>query len=158
MRLAYTGRPYNGIVEVCSIGYRLRGHRDQITSIRFLSTNKDQQTTSSVGYGFLLTSSKDTLVKLWDLSNQHCIQTVVAHRSEVWTLDVNPTGDLLFTGSGEGELKAWRIDYDAMVEGVKETVTAEVSTFFFLPGIYFDSLELVDAENYYTNFDPSFGS
>jgi hypothetical protein len=36
----------------------------------------------------LLTSSKDTLVKLWDLPTQHCVETLVAHRSEVWSLDV----------------------------------------------------------------------
>ena len=36
----------------------------------------------------LLTGSKDTLVKLWDLTTQHCVETLVAHRSEVWTLDV----------------------------------------------------------------------
>ncbi|KAF5317920.1 hypothetical protein D9611_014415 [Ephemerocybe angulata] len=77
--------------------------------------------------GLLLTSSKDTFLKLWDLTTHHCIQTVVAHRSEIWSLDVNPEQDLIFTGSGEGEVKAWRIDRDAVKDGLKETESGEIA-------------------------------
>lgn len=66
-------------------------------------------------------------MKLWDLLTQHCIQTVVAHRSEIWTMDVDQEQSLVFTGSGEGELKAWRIDHEALAEGLKETESGEVS-------------------------------
>ena len=58
----------------------------------------------------LLTGSKDTLVKLWDLTTQHCVETLVAHRSEVWSLDVNDTDQWLVTGSSDAELRLWRID------------------------------------------------
>lgn len=110
-----------------STRYRLRGHRDQVTAIRFLTTSDDMPSTSTASAsGLLLTVSKDTFMKLWDLSTQHCIQTVVAHRSEVWTMDINAEQDLIFTGSGEGELKAWRIDRAALAEGLKETETGEV--------------------------------
>ena len=71
--------------------------------------------------------SKDTFMKLWDLSTQHCIQTVVSHSSEVWALDVGQEQNLIFTGGGDGELKAWRIDHEAFAEGLKETATGEVS-------------------------------
>ncbi len=54
---------------------RMRGHKDMITSCIFVS-NGDQ----------LLTSSKDTLIKLWDLTTQHCVETLVAHNSEVWAM------------------------------------------------------------------------
>lgn len=77
-------------------------------------------------FGLLLTSSKDTFLKLWDLSTQHCIQTIVAHRSEIWTMDINKERDLIFTGSGEGELKAWRIDEKSISEGLRETEAGEV--------------------------------
>lgn len=107
--------------------YRLRGHRDQITSIKFLSTDESQPSSSkTAASGLLLTSSKDTFLKLWDLTTHHCIQTVVAHRSEIWSLDVNAEQDLIFTGSGEGEVKAWRIDREALNEGLKETESGEV--------------------------------
>ncbi|KAI0776016.1 WD-repeat-containing protein [Trametes elegans] len=111
--------------------YRLRGHRDQITAIRFVRPAAQSAPSTSAGTtpGYLLTSSKDTFLKIWDLQTQHCIQTVVAHRSEVWTMDLNPEHDLVFTGSGEGELKAWRIDHEALARGLGETETGEVTKF-----------------------------
>ena len=113
--------------------YSLRGHRDQITAIQFL-TNIDNQpsTSTTAAAGLLLSGSKDTFLKLWDLSTQHCIQSIVAHRSEIWSLDTNQDQNLVFTGSGEGELKAWRIDHKALADGLKETESGEVSDFFRL--------------------------
>jgi len=120
---------------VCGIGsgthfsFRLRGHRDQITAIRFLSVADDQLPTSpTVVTGFLLSASKDTFMKLWDLSTQHGIQTIVAHRSEVWSLDIDSQRELVFTGSGEGELKAWKIDFNSLSEGLREMETGGVIT------------------------------
>jgi len=66
-------------------------------------------------------------MKLWDLTTQHCIQTIVAHRSEIWTLDLDPSGEVIFTGGGEGELKAWAVDGDALVEGIREMEDGTVS-------------------------------
>jgi U3 small nucleolar RNA-associated protein 12 len=74
----------------------------------------------------LLTTSKDTFMKIWDLSTQHCIQTVVAHRADVWSLDVDVDQDLIFTGSGDGEVKAWKMDREVLSGGLKETETGEV--------------------------------
>lgn len=76
----------------------------------------------------ILSASKDTLLKVWDLSTQHCIETVVAHRAEVWSLDLNSDQSLLFTGSSEGELKAWAVDPQALSKGFMETESGEVST------------------------------
>lgn len=66
-------------------------------------------------------------MKLWDLSTQHCIQTVVAHRAEVWSLDLNPEQDLIFTGSNEGDLKIWKLDHSILQDGLKETADGQVS-------------------------------
>uniref|UniRef100_A0A0W0FCF7 Small-subunit processome Utp12 domain-containing protein n=1 Tax=Moniliophthora roreri TaxID=221103 RepID=A0A0W0FCF7_MONRR len=108
--------------------YRLRGHRDQVTCIKFLPSPADLPSTSaSSTSGMLLTTSKDTFIKLWDLSTQHCIQTVVAHRSDIWSLDVDIDQDLIFTGSGDGEVKAWRIDRGVLAGGLKETETGEIA-------------------------------
>lgn len=64
--------------------YRLRGHRDGVTDVVFLSLHVGSKET---GLGRLpnglASCSKDTLVKLWDLDTQSCIQTVVGHRGEV---------------------------------------------------------------------------
>ncbi|KAI5123399.1 hypothetical protein M0805_006107 [Coniferiporia weirii] len=109
--------------------FRLRGHRDQITGARFLiaPTYSASTSTTASSVDFLVTTSKDTLMKLWDLSTQHCVQTIVAHPTEIWTLDISPDQKLIFTGGGEGELKAWEIDHDALGEGLKGNSEGEVS-------------------------------
>lgn len=109
--------------------FRLRGHRDQITAIQFLQVRSDLPSTSTSpsAASLLLTTSKDTFLKLWDLSTQHCVQTVVAHRSEVSSMAVDPDMQMVFTGSNDGEVKAWRVDHDALVVGLVETDTGEVA-------------------------------
>lgn len=115
--------------------FRLRGHRDQITALEFVAAPSQQPSeeeeaaeasTSSAPVpsvthqNHLVSTSKDTLLKLWDLSTQHCISTVVAHRTQIWTLAtfVDPsTGNVLVvTGGGEGEAKAWVIDAQVLSE------------------------------------------
>ena len=54
------------------------------------------------------------------------MQTVVAHRAEVWSLGLDSGHDLLLTGSNEGELKAWKIEPDALMDGIKESEHGEV--------------------------------
>lgn len=107
---------------------RLRGHRDQITAIKFLDISANVPSTSSTGLGstIVVTASKDTFLKVWDLSTQHCVQTTIAHRAEVWSLDINPEKTLIFTGSSEGEMKVWKIDSEALSEGLKEDESGEV--------------------------------
>ena len=106
---------------------RLRGHRDQITVIKFLDVSADVPSTSSAsGPTFVVTASKDSFLKIWDLSTQHCVQTTVGHRSEIWSLDINPENTLIFTGSNEGEMKVWKIDTEALSEGLKENESGEV--------------------------------
>ena len=58
------------------------------------------------------------------------MQTIVAHRAEVWSLGLNPEQDLLLTGSNEGELKAWKIDSSALMDGIKESENGEVRRSF----------------------------
>jgi len=39
---------------------------------------------------------------------------------------INQEQDLVFTGSGEGALKVWKVDREALEQGLKETETGEV--------------------------------
>jgi len=100
----------------------MRGHKDQITSVRFLLTpllggHESKDMISSPGY--LLSSSKDTLLKLWDLSTQHCMETVVAHRSEVWDFDISKDEKMLVTGSEDTEFRVWTIDHEVLAKGLE---------------------------------------
>jgi len=124
--------------------FRLRGHRDQVTALAFVSAapvsapeeaSEGEASSSSIPVkiaspqNHLVSTSKDTLLKLWDLPTQHCISTVVAHRTQVWSLTtfVDPsTGNvLILTGGGEGESKAWVIDARVLEEGRMDTVQGE---------------------------------
>lgn len=51
---------------------RLSGHKGPITQLTFMSQHP-----------ILITGSKDSFVKFWDLETQHCFKTLVGHRTEV---------------------------------------------------------------------------
>jgi U3 small nucleolar RNA-associated protein 12 len=51
-----------------------------------------------------------TSAQIWDLDTQHCVQTVVGHRSEVWSLDVSPDGTRLVTTASDTQLRMWSIE------------------------------------------------
>jgi U3 small nucleolar RNA-associated protein 12 len=108
----------------------MRGHKDQITSIRFLPRPLLGGTSSS---GYLLSSSKDTLLKLWDLGTQHCMETVVVHRSEVWDFDVSKDEKMLVTGSDDIEFKVWTIDHEVLAKGLEidDSIIEEEKKVFF---------------------------
>lgn len=67
-------------------------------------------------------SSKDGLVKLWDLHTQHCFQTLVSHHREVWSFQLvgGATAEeelpYLIVASGDSELKL----YQLTLQGIQE--------------------------------------
>ena len=63
---------------------KLRGHKDAVTGVAFMQR--------SVGQPLIVSVSKDTLMKVWDVVTQHCIQTIVGHRCELWSLAVYHQG------------------------------------------------------------------
>ncbi|GAA5809254.1 hypothetical protein MFLAVUS_002659 [Mucor flavus] len=92
--------------------YRLKGHKDQITCLAFLNTKDIEEHDVGVSSdGYVLSSSKDTLIKLWDLSAQYCRETLVGHRSEVWSFAVSKDQKIIISGGAETQLKAWKIDW-----------------------------------------------
>ena len=146
--------------------YRLRGHRDAVTAIAFVqlpsSQNKPDGPSSSApvhseseAAGYLLSTSKDGLLKLWDLSLQHCIETVVHGSHEIWSLAVSQDvplamqvstkgkqpdqdqdqaadrnavadgGALVLTGSSEGDMKVWEISAEALTRGLQAVSGAD---------------------------------
>ena len=92
--------------------FRLRGHKDQITGLALLRTSTDDGQSNE---NYLLSVSKDALVKVWDLQNPHCIETHVAQTNgECWALGLSPDGDGCITAGNDGELKVWRIDLETL--------------------------------------------
>ena len=121
---------------VAEVGlFRLRGHKDQVTALLFLqhseilhhAENGDTDPISvSVkinlpdrGHhaGFLLSTSKDGLIKIWDVGSQHCIETHVAQSNgECWSMGVSYDFSGCITAGNDGELKAWSIDLGGLAE------------------------------------------
>ncbi|KAL1657122.1 beta transducin [Didymella pomorum] len=96
--------------------FKLRGHKGQITGLQFLHPGTALQEDGEVmetdaDQAFLLSTSKDALIKIWDISTQHCIETHIAQTNgECWALGVSPDGSGCITAGNDGELKVWAID------------------------------------------------
>lgn len=78
--------------------YKLRSHKDSITGLW------------CEGEEWLISSSKDGLIKIWDLKTQQCVETHMAHVGECWSFGVH--NDLLITTSAETQIKIWQLDYE----------------------------------------------
>jgi U3 small nucleolar RNA-associated protein 12 len=119
---------------VAEVGlFRLRGHRGPVSSIKFIP----HPTLSVTAHpGYLVTTSKDTYLKLWDLSTQHCVQTVVVGRGEVISCDVMEEAAedeeegrwIIITGSADGDARVWSIERAALTAGLETTASGEVSS------------------------------
>lgn len=120
-RLASGGKDANCIIWdlVSETGlYRLKGHKDQVMRVEFLKATKAEDVDGDVDVEedtpeddpWLLTTGKDGLIKLWDLSTQHCVETHMAHRGECWAMTLSPDQRGIITAGNEGELKIWTID------------------------------------------------
>lgn len=57
----------------------------------------------------LISSSKDGCVKVWDVTLQHCSQTLIGFKGEVWSLDVDPSETRLVAGCVDSDLRVYVI-------------------------------------------------
>lgn len=85
--------------------YKFKGHKGQITGVSFLSEH-DKLDDEMEDY--LLTTSKDGLIKLWELKSQQCIETHLAHTNECWSMGYND--DMIITSGNKDQVKVWSID------------------------------------------------
>ena len=64
----------------------------------------------------MVSASKDTQLKVWDIETRFCIQTILGHRSEIWSLAVikprereSPNEFRVLTGCGDDQLRGYRV-------------------------------------------------
>ena len=117
--------------------YKCRGHKDQVTGLHYLNTGDPHSTvdvdTSGNGVqingytgdekhpGFLISTSKDALIKIWDIGSQHCIETHVAQSNgECWSMAVSDDSSGAITAGNDGELKVWSIDVLSLSEAASK--------------------------------------
>ena len=112
--------------------FKLRGHKDQITGLQYLHPSSHEvlqngetaeahpngtSNDSEHHSGYLLSTSKDALIKIWDIQAQHCIETHVAQTNgECWSMAVSADQSSTVTGGNDGELKVWSIDLAGLTE------------------------------------------
>ncbi|KAK3311146.1 uncharacterized protein B0T15DRAFT_63796 [Chaetomium strumarium] len=127
---------------VAEVGqYKLRGHKDQITGLHFIEPDpivqgdgEEEQALMAVdteaSEGFLLTTGKDALIKLWDLTSRHCIETHVAQTNgECWALGVTPDFSGCVTAGNDGEMKVWALDVVALASSVQKVDLSQTINF-----------------------------
>jgi U3 small nucleolar RNA-associated protein 12 len=79
--------------------FRTMAHNDAVTSIKLLAREPSP---------IIISASKDGLVRIYDVESQHCVQTIVGHHAEVWTMEVDPSHSILVTGSVDADLRVFR--------------------------------------------------
>jgi U3 small nucleolar RNA-associated protein 12 len=89
--------------------FRLRGHRDAVTQLRFIGGNSNK----------LLSGSKDTLLKVWDTEQQRCVETIVGHRAEIWDFAVTPDESRVVTLSSAADMKVWKLNCNGKGDGME---------------------------------------
>ncbi|PSK35307.1 hypothetical protein C7M61_004765 [Candidozyma pseudohaemuli] len=89
--------------------FKLKGHKSQITGISFLSENPEKKQDDEFE-DYIVSVSKDGLVKLWDTSSRQCVETHLAHSGECWSLGLNSLQDMLITCGSKDQVKVWELD------------------------------------------------
>lgn len=138
---------------VAEVGlFKLRGHKDQITGLQYLHAENQDVTTNgelvdhlpngdlnrdALHDGYLLSTSKDALIKVWDTQSQHCIETHVAlTNGECWSMDISADQSGVITAGNDGELKVWSIDLHGLSRALRE-VSAPQHNFLKERGILY---------------------
>lgn len=78
---------------------RLTGHTGPITDTCFYEPNEE----------ILISSSKDTRIKFWNIATKSCIKTIVDHRSDIWGIALFRSSQFLVTGCSDSNLNVYKI-------------------------------------------------
>ncbi|ODV80949.1 Utp12-domain-containing protein [Suhomyces tanzawaensis NRRL Y-17324] len=89
--------------------FKLKGHKGQITGLTFLSEHETSEITDDLE-DYILSVSKDGLIKLWELKSQQCVETHLAHSNDCWGMGINSSKDLVITNGNRDQVKVWLVD------------------------------------------------
>ncbi|KAH8930731.1 WD40 repeat-like protein [Atractiella rhizophila] len=78
--------------------FRVHSHRLLITALAFLPLDSKDQT-------HLLSSSRDTFLKLYHLPTKHCVETTISHRSELLSFTPFSVSGSTYILSDDGKFK-----------------------------------------------------
>ncbi|KAF2403874.1 WD40 repeat-like protein [Trichodelitschia bisporula] len=111
---------------VAEVGlFKLRGHKDQIVGLHWIVPKTEAMEGGSAhntdSEAFILSASKDALLKVWDVTSQHCIDTHISPGTlgDCCALGVSPDMSGCITAGSGGELIVWSIDLDGLAASGK---------------------------------------
>jgi WD40 repeat protein len=84
--------------------------------VRRLAVSPDGRTVATV-------TTEDSVVRLWDLTDQTLIATLTAHVAPLNDVVFSPDGSRLATGGTDTDVGVWRLDPDAAARQVCENLT-----------------------------------
>ena len=85
---------------------KLVGHVDQVTHLDIYTT-EDKEIC-------LLSSSKDTLIKIWSIESMECLETAIGHRGEIWDfclVDTPEVNKKSILSAGNDGVMVWLVDF-----------------------------------------------
>ncbi|NPA51838.1 MAG: SH3 domain-containing protein [Aquificae bacterium] len=74
----------------------LKGHTDAVNDLVFSKTGK-----------YLISTSADKTVKIWDLKRMKLVKTLEGHADTVTSVDISKDGKYIATGSWDGSINIW---------------------------------------------------
>ncbi|KAH9529776.1 hypothetical protein DERF_003643 [Dermatophagoides farinae] len=66
----------------------------------------------------VITADEDRLIKLWDINTGKCIHSMVAHLDEVTSVDCDPNGWYILSGSHDCSVRLWNFDNKNCVQEI----------------------------------------
>ena len=138
---------------VAEVGlFRLQGHKDQITGLHYLHASQKSQVNGTTngdisnavmendGYKaeYLVSTSKDALIKIWDVQSQNCIETHVAQTNgECWSMAFSADQTGVITAGNDGELRVWSIDLAGLANATEDIPERSQRSFLKERGILY---------------------
>lgn len=101
--------------------FRLPAHKNAVTALVLFSFR---------GSPYVVSASKDGLVKVHDTETQHCVQVITGHRSEVWSLAMDPTSTVLLTGGVGAEIHGFVVADSPAKNSDTEAGASESDVFY----------------------------
>ena len=89
----------------------MHGHDHNVSSVTFVPQSD-----------FIVSSSRDKSIKIWEVATGYCTKTLVGHREWVRMVRISPCGEFIGSCSNDQTVRVWYI-------GSKETKVKTITVF-----------------------------